>query len=465
MQAGRVITFDTLDCLTLVSLLSKHIMGYVKDRFKEVADELAAEIKTLLQDHGDTSLGEVTLAQAYQGARGIPALVSETSLLDANEGIRFRGFTIPELREKLPKAGKGQEPCPEGLFYLLLTGEVPSDEDAGHISATWARRSHVPNHVFSVIEALPVHTHPMTQFCAGILAMQTESEFAKAYNEGLSKKDYWDPTYEDVMTLIARLPRIAAYIYRRKYKNGQHIQPNGHLDWSANFAHMLGYKDEQFQELMRLYLTIHSDHEGGNVSAHATHLVGSALSDPYLALTAGMAGLAGPLHGLANQEVIKWIEELQEKLGTLEPSKDQIAAYIEKTLKEGKVVPGYGHAVLRETDPRFIAQMEFAKKHLPDNPTVKTVWNIYEVAPPILEATGKIKNPWPNVDAHSGALLKHYGLVEEDFYTVLFGVSRALGVMASLCWDRALGFPIERPKSFTTKWAQEFVKSKEAASA
>ncbi len=429
-------------------------MGYVKNRFKEVADQLAADIKTLIQEHGETSLGEVTLAQAYQGARGIPALVTETSLLDANEGIRFRGYSIPELLEKLPKVDGGIEPTPEGLFYLLLTGDMPTDEDAGHISATWARRSHVPNHVFEVIEALPVTTHPMTQFCAAILALQTESKFAKAYADGISKKEYWDATYEDTMTLIARLPRVAAYIYRRKYKDGKHIQPDGMLDWSANFAHMMGFDDAQFKELMRLYLTIHSDHEGGNVSAHATHLVGSALSDPYLSFCAGMTGLAGPLHGLANQEVIRWIEELQANLGTQEPTKEQIADYIKKTLSEGKVVPGYGHAVLRKTDPRFVAQMEFAKKHCPDDPTVKTVWNVYEVAPPILESTGKIKNPWPNVDAHSGALLKHYGLVEEDFYTVLFGVSRALGVLASLCWDRALGFPIERPKSFTTEWAK-----------
>lgn len=437
-------------------------MGYVKDRFKEVADKLGAEIKTLIADHGDKSLGEVTLAQAYQGARGIPALVTETSLLDSNEGIRFRGYSIPELREKLPKADGGKEPCPEGLFYLMLTGELPADEDAGHVSATWARRSHVPNHVFQVIEALPVTTHPMTQFCAAVLALQTESKFAKAYEEGISKKEYWDYTYEDTMTLIARLPRVAAYIYRRKYKNGEHIQPDGMLDWSGNFAHMMGFDADDFKELLRLYLTIHADHEGGNVSAHTTHLVGSALSDPYLSYCAGMTGLAGPLHGLANQEVIRWIEELQEKLGTQEPTKEQISDYIHQTLKEGKVVPGYGHAVLRKTDPRFTAQMEFGKTHCPDDPTVKTVWNVYEVAPPILEGTGKIKNPWPNVDAHSGALLKHYGLVEEDFYTVLFGVSRALGVLASLCWDRALGFPIERPKSFTTEWAKKLVEKGEA---
>jgi citrate synthase len=315
----------------------------------------------------------------------------------------------------------------------------------------------VPNYVFDAIEALPIHAHPMTQFGVGIMAMQTESIFAKAYNEGVNKKDYWNYIFEDTMNLIARLPRIAAYIYRRKYKNGEHIQPNGMLDWAANFAHMLGFEDEGFRELMRLYLTIHADHEGGNVSAHATHLVGSALSDPYLAFAAGMNGLAGPLHGLANQEVIRWIEEMQRELDTQLPTKDQIAAYVKKTLANGKVVPGYGHAVLRKTDPRFIAQMEFGKQHCADDALVQTVWNVYEVVPPILESLGKIKNPWPNVDAHSGALLKHYGLVEEDFYTVMFGVSRALGVLASLCWDRVYGFPIERPKSVSTRQVKQWL--------
>lgn len=434
-------------------------MGYIKDLFKQKADEENVEIKKIIEQHGNQKLEDVTLAQVYQGMRGITGLVTETSLLDSNEGIRFRGFSIPELRERLPKAQGGKEPLPEGLFYLMLIGEVPSQNDVEHVSATWARRSHVPNYVFDVIESFPASAHPMTQFTAGILALGTESKFAKAYNDGISKKEYWDYVYEDTMTLIARLPRIAAYIYRRKYKNGEHIQPDGMLDWSGNFAHMLGYEEESFKELMRLYLTIHADHEGGNVSAHATHLVGSALSDPYLSFAAGMTGLAGPLHGLANQEVIRWIEEMCKELNSDAPTKEQIADYIHKTLKAGKVVPGYGHAVLRKTDPRFTAQMEFGKTHCPDDPTVKTVWNVYEVAPPILEGTGKIKNPWPNVDAHSGALLKHYGLIEEDFYTVLFGVSRALGVLASLCWDRALGFPIERPKSITTEWVKKWLKS------
>ncbi|WP_026751454.1 citrate (Si)-synthase, eukaryotic [Sediminibacterium sp. C3] len=436
-------------------------MGIIKERFKAKADIASAEIKSILKDHGNKKIGEVTLAQIYQGMRGITGLVTETSLLDAQEGIRFRGYSIPELQEKLPKAPGGGEPLPEGLFYLMLMGELPTEEQVNHITSVWQRRSHVPNHVFATIDALPLNTHPMTMFVVGVMALQTESNFAKEYAKGMNKKDYWDATYDDAMDLIARLPRIAAYIYRRKYRNNEHIQPNGLLDWAGNFAHMMGYDDESFKELMRLYMTIHADHEGGNVSAHTTHLVGSALSDPFLSYAAGMNGLAGPLHGLANQEVIKWIFEMQEKLGTDSPSKEQIAQYVQDTLNSGKVVPGYGHAVLRKTDPRFSAQMEFGKKHMPDDKLVNTVWNIYETVPPILQSLGKIKNPWPNVDAHSGALLVHYGFVEYEFYTVLFAVSRALGVMASLCWDRALGFPLERPKSVTTESVKLWLEGKD----
>jgi citrate synthase len=435
-------------------------MELLKEKFKAKAEAAGLEIKEIIKTHGSKKVGEVTLSQVYQGMRGITGLVTETSLLDAQEGIRFRGYSIPELQVSLPKAPGGGEPLPEGLFHLMLLGELPNQEDVETITNIWQRRSHVPNHVFATIDALPITTHPMTMFVTGVMALQTESNFAKAYATGINKKDYWSPVFEDTMDLIARLPRIAAYIYRRKYKNNEHIHPNGLLDWAGNLAHMMGYNDESFKELMRLYMTIHADHEGGNVSAHTTHLVGSALSDPYLSYAAGMNGLAGPLHGLANQEVIKWIFEMQESLGTDAPTSEQIANYVQATLSSGKVVPGYGHAVLRKTDPRFTAQMEFGKKHMPDDKLVNTVWNIYETVPPILQSLGKVKNPWPNVDAHSGALLVHYGLVEYEFYTVLFAVSRALGVLSSLCWDRALGFPLERPKSVTTDSVKQWLDGK-----
>ncbi|WP_447640709.1 MULTISPECIES: citrate (Si)-synthase, eukaryotic [Chitinophagaceae] len=422
----------------------------MKEKFQSKAEAKAAEIKAFLKEYGTQKLEETAVSQVFQGMRGMTGLVYETSLLDANEGIRFRGYSIPDLQAKLPSAEGGSEPLPEGVFYLMLTGELPSKEDVAEVDELIKGRKSVPSYVFAAIDALPVATHPMTQFVVGIMALQTESKFAKAYGEGINKKEYWDFVFEDALDLIAKLPRIAAYIYRRKYKNNEQIESDPSLDWAGDLAHMLGYNDPSFKELMRLYMTIHSDHEGGNVSAHTTHLVGSALSDPYLSLAAGMNGLAGPLHGLANQEVIKWVFEMTKTIGTDEPSKEQISAYVKETLANGKVVPGYGHAVLRITDPRFTAQQKFAEKHMNDDKLVQTIWNIYDVVPPILEATGKVKNPWPNVDAHSGALLVHYGLKEYEFYTVLFGVSRALGVLASLIWSRALGFAIERPKSITS---------------
>ncbi len=429
-------------------------MDPLKKKFQEKSTALKAEIRAFLKEHGSRKMDEVTLAQIYGGARGVKTMTWETSQLDPIEGIRFRGKSIPELKELLPTGPDGKEPLPEGLFWLMLVGEVPTDEEVKWLTDQWTHRSNVPEHVFATLDALPVDTHPMTQFITAITAMQTSSVFARRYSEGMSKTEYWDATYEDTMNVVARLPRIAAYIYRRTYHNSKHINPDISLDWAANFAHMLGNDSEDFMNLMRLYLTIHADHEGGNASAHTTHLVGSTLSDPYLSFAGGMASLAGPLHGLANQEVIKFIFKMLDALGTQSPSKEQIADYVNSTLASGKVIPGYGHAVLRKPDPRFMAQKVFAEEYIQGDPVVQVVWDLFEVVPPILQGLGKVKNPWPNVDAHSGALLVHYGLNEYSFYTVLFGVSRALGVLSAQCWSRALGLPLERPKSVTTEWVK-----------
>lgn len=432
-------------------------MASLKEKFASKLDPMRERVKTILKEHGDVKISEVTVAQAYGGMRGVKCMVTETSALDPVEGIRFRGFNIPQLREKLPKAPGGKEPLPEGIFYLLLTGELPTEEDVKAITQEWQKRSPLPDYLIDVLKAIPKDTHPMTQFSQGILTLQKDSIFVKKYQEGMSKMEYWDPMFEDAMNLLAKLPLIASYIYRKSYKNDEHIPADPNLDWGGNFAQMLGIEREEFKELMRLYLVLHSDHEGGNVSAHTTHLVGSALSDAYYSLSAGMNGLAGPLHGLANQEVLRWIMESMEKLGGV-PDKEQLKKYVWDTLNAGQVIPGYGHAVLRQTDPRYVAQREFALKHLPDDEIFQVVSALYEVVPDILQEHGKAKNPWPNVDAHSGCLLLHYGIKEYDFYTVFFGVSRAIGVLSSLIWDRALGLAIERPKSLTTEWIEEQVK-------
>ncbi|MFB6340818.1 citrate (Si)-synthase [Saccharicrinis sp. FJH62] len=423
-------------------------MKEIKAKLHQKGLEKAEILKKILKDHGDVELQKVTIAHALTGMKGIVSLLTDTSKLDPESGIRFRGYSIPELKEVLPKIKPDGEPLPEGLFYLMLMDELPTKEDVKKISQDWSRRAKdIPHYVFDVINALPKDAHPMIQLNTAILAMSKQSHFRKAYDDGMDKKDFWDPMFEGVMDLIARLPVIAAYIYRRVFHQEKYIDIDPSLDWAGNLAHMMGYESEEVKRLMRLYMVIHADHEGGNVSAHTTHLVGSALSNPYYSFAAGMNGLAGPLHGMANQDVMHWINKLLSWADTCCPTKDQIREFAHITLDSGNVIPGYGHAVLRQTDPRFTVQLEFAKKYKPDAQYIKVVSDIYDVVPDVLRETGKVKNPWPNVDAISGSLLTSYGITEQQIYTVLFGVSRSLGVLASLVWDRLYGFGIERPKS------------------
>lgn len=425
----------------------------------EVIPSEVEKVKEVRSKYGNVVLGECTVAQAYGGMRGIKSMVTETSLLDAEEGIRFRGLSIPECQEQLPGKKAGGEPIPESLLWLLMTGKVPTQAEAEGLCAELEHRHQqsYPKHASDVIKALPKTMHPMTQFNIAINALQTESKFAAAYQRGVNKKELWEHAFEDSLDLLAHLPRIAADVYHHAY-TGKATPEGLQGDWGANYAHFLGEsfgKNEEFVELMRLYLVIHSDHEGGNASAHATHLVGSTLSDPYLSFSGGMTALAGPLHGLANQEVLRWVQKCREVVGD-GATKDDLVKYCWDTLNGGQVIPGYGHAVLRKTDPRYTCQREFALKHLPNDPLFKLVSDLYEVVPKVLHEQGKTQNPWPNVDAHSGVLLQYYGLKEENYYTVMFGVSRALGVLASLTWDRILGLPIERPKSLTTDWIKDF---------
>jgi citrate synthase len=424
-------------------------MSKLKSKLKEKIEGWRPRTIKLLKEHGDKKISDVTIAQAIGGVRGVKCLVTDISYLDPNEGIRFRGHTIPETLAALPKVPGSDMPYVEGFLWLLLTGDVPTEEEALDVVAEFKKRSKTPSYVFDMLKAMPKDSHPMAMFSAAVVAMQKESVFVQKYNEGISKMDYWEPTLEDALNLWAKLPQIAAFIYRWKYKDGDIIDPDPNLDMGGNFAHMMGIA-KPYDDVARLYFILHSDHESGNVSAHAGHLVASALSDLYYAISGLLNGLAGPLHGLANQEVLRWIQGVMDQMGGKVPTEEEMKKFVWDTLNSGQVIPGFGHAVLRKTDPRYQAQREFCLKHLPEDLIFKYVDVLYKVVPPILEEQGKAKNPWPNVDAQSGVIQWYYGLKEYDFYTVLFGIGRALGVASNIIWDRALGYPIERPKSVTT---------------
>lgn len=424
-------------------------MSSLREILRKKIEEHRPRTTRLVKEFGDVEVGKVTIAQAIGGARGVRCLVTDVSYLDPFEGIRFRGKTIPETFEALPKVPGSDYPWVEAFFYFLMTGEVPTVEETMEVVEEFQQKRAIPQYVVDVLRAMPRDSHPMAMFSAAITSMQRESIFVKRYNEGMSKMVYWEPMLEDVMNLMAKLPTIAAYIYRMKYKGDVHIPENPDLDLGGNFAHMMGFP-KPYDDVARMYFILHSDHESGNVSAHTTHLVASALSDAYYALSAGINGLAGPLHGLANQEVLSWTMKFMDKLGGQEPTEELVKEALWDTLNSGQVIPGYGHAVLRKTDPRYASQREFCLKNMPDYPLFKVVSMIYQVAPGVLEEQGKAKNPWPNVDAQSGVIQWYYGLTEWDFYTVLFGVGRALGVLTNITWDRALGYALERPKSLTT---------------
>lgn len=429
----------------------------LKEKIEAQLPEWRERVRKLVKEHGEVNVGEVTISQVYGGMRDVKSLVTDISYVDPDEGIRFRSYTIPEVLEKLPKPPGAKMPYVGGLYYLLLVGELPTEAEALEVEEEWKERGEVPDYVFSVLDAMPCDTHPIPLFSQAVLALQRESLFAQRYREGMKREEYWEPMLEDSLNLSAKMPAIAAYIYRVKCKEAEHIPPDLSLDWAGNFAVMMDIPTEEYQELSRLYFLLHSDHESGNVSAHTTHLVGSALSDIYYAFSAGLNGLAGPLHGLANQEALRWLLDIQKKYGG-NPTQEQLEKFAWDTLNAGQVIPGYGHGVLRKTDPRFSTLLDFGKEHLKGDELFQLASMVYDLVPEVLRQQGKARDPWPNVDAISGVLQYHYGVKEFDFYTLLFGVGRFLGVSANAVWARALGQPLERPKSLTTEMLEEIVR-------
>lgn len=424
-------------------------MDIIKLKLKEKIPVWREEIKNLVKEYGEKVISEVTVSQAYGGMRGVKALICDTSEVPPDKGLIIRGIPIAQLNDKLP----------EEVLYLLIVGELPDKSATEEVKNDLKKRAKVPEYVWDVLKAMPKDSHPMVMFSLAILVLEKESLFRKKYTEGMKKEEYWEWTLEDSLNLIAKLPAIAAGIYRMRFNKGTLIASDPKLDWAGDYAHMLGISDPkgEFKNLMRLYMVLHSDHEGGNVSAHTCHCVGSALSDPYYAVSAGLNGLAGPLHGLANQECLAWVIKVKEKFKGV-PSDQDLRQFAWDTLNSGQVIPGYGHAVLRITDPRFDAFHEFGARVCPEDELYQIVAKVFKIVPGVLKEQGKAKDPWPNVDAASGCLLYHFGLTEFEYYTVLFGVSRAMGMCAQLIVSRALGEAIERPKSVTTQWVKETVK-------
>jgi citrate synthase len=373
--------------------------------------------------------------------REVRALVCDTSVVDPDRGLIIRGIPVLDLVDRIP----------EEIFFLLLIGRLPTASEAHAVRAEIASQPRVPEAVWHAIETLPRDSHPMSMLSAALLAMEHQSVFARRFDEGAPRDDYWRATLEDALHVLGALPTLAGGIYHARYGKGPRLAHDPVLDWAGNFAHMLGNPDPLFARAMRIAAILQSDHEGGNVCAFACHTVGSVLSNPYLAVSAGFNGLAGPLHGRSAQESTQWVLRAIERFSGV-PSETAIDEYTWETLNDGRVVPGHGHAVLRGEDPRFTAMLDFGREHFQDDAVFETVSRMAKVVPDVLKTHGKAKNPYPNVDFGMGAVWYHFGITELAYYTVPFAVSLAMGMLAQLVINRALGSPIVRPRSVTTDW-------------
>ena len=267
-------------------------MGKLKEHLSKKIPDWRYNYRQLLDEKGDTVTSTVTIDKAYSGMKGVKGMICDTSSVTADAGLHVRGKHILDLVDLKP----------EEILYLLLIGELPDADALLDLQHELKERSTVPDYVWDVLSGMPKDSHPMAMFNTAILSMQKESKFAEAYDLVVSKGDYWESTLEDGLNIIAKLPAIGAAVYRTRFDKGSRLEASDSVDWSENFLQMMGidYSDDMLK-MMQLYLMLHCDHEGGNVSTFSALTVNSALSDPYYSLSAGLNGLAGPLHGLAIQ--------------------------------------------------------------------------------------------------------------------------------------------------------------------
>ena len=416
-------------------------MSILHDLFAAQVDRLRAERDEIIKSRGDRVISEVTVAQAFGGMRDVRALVCDTSVVDPDRGLIIRGMPVLELLDRTP----------EDIFFLLLIGRLPDKPESAAVRAAIGAQPRVPEATWRSIEVVGRDSHPMSMLAVGMLALEHESVLARRVSEGTPRSEHWRATLDDALRLMHALPTLAAGVYRIRFHRGPRLAYDPVLDWAANFCRMLGHHDDVFERAMRIAAILQSDHEGGNVCAYTCHTVGSVLSNPYLAVSAGFNGLAGPLHGRSSQESTQWALDAIARYGGA-PTEAQIEEYTWETLKAGKVVPGHGHAVLRGADPRFTAIMDFGRAHFAGDEMFETVERMGRVVPKVLKEQGKAKNPYPNVDFGMGTVWHHFGITELEFYTVPFAISLAMGMLAQLVINRALGTPINRPRSVTTEW-------------
>jgi citrate synthase len=402
-------------------------MSLLHDRLDLLLPRWRAEQQLLIAQHGEQVIDNVTLSQVLGGMRGVRGIVCDTSSVDPKAGLFLRGRHVSELAHR-----DGDD-----MFWLLLTGDLPDAAEKQWLLSERQRRSATAEMVASidaVISTIPSQSSLVVQYAIALLSLQSRSRFALAYGN-VPRSELWREALEDALNLRVWAHLVMIRICQRRIQESSTARmpdlcnPNRKLD-----------------ELRRLYEVVHADHENGNASAFACHVVGSALSDPFLAVVASVNALAGPIHGMAAQTCLEFVLQLERDLGA-DAGDSEIAEACRTRLNAKQIIPGFGHAVLRSMDPRFELLLAFGERHCAHEPLFRLASRLYRVAPQVLLEHGGVSNPWPNVDATGGVLLWCCGLRDPQLYTIMFSLAQMNGLLANYVLARGLGLPIMRPRS------------------
>lgn len=374
-------------------------------------------------------LFEVTKNHLDTGLRGFPVGYCTTSNVDPIKGLFYVGKPVSELISW----------SPEEVIFLLYNGREGSKSEINTFSDDLKKRAKCSAELIKQIRSLPRQGHPMKLFCSAILLC--------GMLEGTG--DY----RQDCLNLIAKIPEITAAVIN--YHAGWQGTTASHPErgYMENFAGMLNVPKadkEQLARAFKLFNILHYDHSGGNLSTFIGKAVASGLEDMYGSMTAAMCALAGPRHGRANQDSLEFIKGIIDE-GGANISPGDLEVLLRQRLANNQLIFGFGHAVLKVEDPRATVFYNESERRFGSNPLVQVALMLRRVGPKVLGENPKITNPYPNVDAISGSFLSAAGFPYPEYFTVLFGLARTVGIAIQIVYERCeardgKGTPIVRPK-------------------